>query len=76
MYYTKLEIMKTKDLEHLSNKDLKKIFTEEDYKKLPSPAKEFIALGKDNFTIGTKFNRVERIAMQVVVRRFIDGKIK
>ncbi len=63
------------DLIHLSNSDIKLCFTVEDRTKLPSPVKEFVEEGKDDYTMGARINRTEKLLMNIIVNRFIKGEL-
>lgn len=63
------------DLDNMSNDDIKKAFKVEDYTQMPSPIKEYIVAGKESFTMGPRSNHVEKLLMQIVVDRFLDGRL-
>lgn len=60
-------------LEGLTNSQIKRFFTSEDWKTAPSPIREYIAEGKDIFEIGNRINRVERLLTNIIVDRFLKG---
>lgn len=64
-----------KDLEHLTSEQIKEFFTSDDKRKLISPIKEYIEGGEDNFSIGNRVNRVEKILTLIVMDRFINGTL-
>jgi len=63
------------DLIHLSNSEIKLCFTTEDRNKFPSPVKEFVDGGKDTFTMGNRINRVEKLMMNIIIDRFLNGQL-
>jgi len=63
------------DLIHLSNSEIKLCFTTEDINKFPSPVKEFVEGGKDTFTMSNRINRVEKLLMNIIVDRFLNGQL-
>lgn len=68
--------MKAKDLEHLTNEQLRSFFTDEDIENLPQPILDFVKDGKETRSMGERLNRVERLINIIVVDRFVDGKLK
>ena len=67
--------MRKEDLEHLTNQELRDFYTEEDFKKLPSPIKEYALAGEPTREIGPRLNEVEKIISQIVIERFAEGKL-
>ena len=63
------------DLIHLSSNDIKLVYKAETYQNLPSPIKEYIEGGKEKFTMGRRFNRVEKILNSIVLERFLTDTL-
>ena len=60
------------ELEKLSDDEIRDCFKIEDRMLLPSPVKEYVEKGKVDFTMGEKFNEVEKILMEIIVDRFLS----
>ncbi len=63
-------------LEQLSDSELESLFTVEDVEDLPDSGiignvKNYILLGKKDFTLGKRINEIEAITMRIVVNRWL-----
>lgn len=64
------------ELEKYSNDELRTFFTAETNDKLPDGfIKDFIKEGAKGFEMGKRINEVERISIDIVIKRFIAKKI-
>ena len=64
------------ELEKYSNDELRTFFTAETNDKLPDGfIKDFIKEGGKTFEMGKRINEVERISIDIVIKRFIAKKI-
>lgn len=65
-----------KDLEFLTSEQIKSFYTAESLTQFNiSPIKEYIENGIDTYTMGNRFNRVERILSLIIVERFVNGTL-
>ena len=65
-----------KDLEFLSSEQIKEFYTTENMTQFHiSPIKEYIESGKDNYELGARINRVEKLLNIIVVERFVRGTL-
>jgi hypothetical protein len=67
--------LKKEMLEGLTNSEIKEFFTTENWRDSPSPIKEYLEGGKDNFELGSRINRTERLLSSIIVGRFISGQL-
>ena len=66
-----------KDLEFLTSEQIKSFYKVENQTEFNiSPIKEYIENGKDNYTMGNRINRVEKILNLIVVERFVNGTLQ
>lgn len=64
-----------KDLEHMSSEQIRKFYTSEDFFLLDPLIKNYVDAGKEDFSMGNRINRVEKILNIIVVERFINGTL-
>jgi hypothetical protein len=65
-----------KDLEFLTSEEIKSFYKTENQTQFNiSPIMEYIENGKDNYTMGNRINRVEKILNLIVVERFVNGTL-
>jgi len=67
--------IKKADLVHLTSEQIKQFFKVEDPSLLPSPIKEFVLAGKDQFDMGPRINRVEKLLMEIIIDRFLSDTL-
>lgn len=60
------------ELEKLTNDQMRLLFITEETKKLPSPFKEYILEGKKDYSMGKRINEIEKISIDIVIKRFIN----
>lgn len=70
--------MNIKNIDKITDQELKLFFTTEDANKLPNKGiigylKKYILSGNKDFTVGEKINKVEKTTMKIVVDRWIKS---
>lgn len=72
-----MEDLIREDLINLSNDELRMFYTCKHYKDLPDgKAKSYIAAGEINNTIIARIRQTQKIVNELIISRFIVGKIK
>lgn len=67
--------IKKEDLKFLTSEQIKDFYTRENISEIISPIKEYVEGGKDDYTMGSRLNRVENMLNLIVVERFINGTL-
>lgn len=68
--------IKKEDLINLSSEDIKQFYLAENYKDIQNPViKQYVFEGKDDYTLGNRINRVEKILNLIIVERFINDEL-
>lgn len=62
------------DLEHLTSDEIRNFFTDDDstLSKQPSVIRNYVLKGKENFTMGNRFCRIEHLLTTIITERFIN----
>ena len=65
--------IKQEDLEHLTTEQLRSFYTTENWRELPVELLDYLQEGADNFDLGNRLNRLEKLTDRIVIKRFVEN---